>query len=208
MATKRVKYTPAVLARARKIKLVLTDVDGVLTDSSMNFFTTPDGKTVEIKKFSAYDGIAFHMLRDSGIQTGIITGGNAPATAHRAHSLGMDFLYYNFLSKKPPLEHILLKTGLKAQQVAYIGDDLIDIPILLRAGLACAVKNAREEVKQICHYTTAAESGQGVFREVAELVLRAQGFWDEVLAKARAGKIGLSRKKTPVLIDFKTWGLE
>ena len=208
MATTRIKYTPAVLARARKIKLVLTDVDGVLTDSSMNFFTTPEGKTVEIKKFSAYDGIAFHMLRDFGIQTGIITGGNAPATAHRANSLGMDFLYYNFLSKKPPLEDILFKTGLKAQQVAYIGDDLIDIPILLRAGLACAVKNAREEVKQLCHYTTAAASGQGVFREVAELVLRAQGFWGEVMARARTGEIGISRKKTPVLIDSKTWGLK
>ena len=185
--------------------MVITDVDGVLTDSSMNFFATPEAKVVEIKKFSAYDGIAFHMLRDFGIKTGIITGGNAPATAHRAKMLGMDYLYYNFLSKLPPLEDILMKTGLSERHVAYIGDDLIDLPVLRRVGLACAVKNARPEVLEASHYITAAESGAGAFREVAELILKSRGFWDEVMAKAHVGEIGMSIKKNPVIIDFKTW---
>ena len=200
-----IKHSDDVLKRAKKIKLLITDVDGVLTDSSMNFFTTPDGKTVEIKKFSAYDGIAFHMLRDFGIKTGIITGGNAPATEHRANMLGMDFLYYNFLSKLAAFEDILMKNGLNEEQVAYIGDDLIDLPPLSRAGLACAVQTARAEVKEISHYITAANSGAGAFREVAELLLKTQGFWDEVMAKAHMGEIGMSLKKNPVLIDCKTW---
>jgi YrbI family 3-deoxy-D-manno-octulosonate 8-phosphate phosphatase len=193
------------LQRAKKIKLVLTDVDGVLTDSSMNFFCTPENKLVEVKKFSAYDGIAFHMLRDFGIKTGIITGGNAPATEQRAKMLGMDYLYYNFLSKLPPLQDILMKSGLGSEQVAYIGDDLIDLPVMGRVGLACTVNNARPEVKEISHYIAQAAPGGGAFREVAELILKAQGFWDEVMAKANVGEIGLSLKKNPVCINFKTW---
>lgn len=198
-------YPDAIIEKAKKIKVVITDVDGVLTDASMNFLVTPENKLVELKRFNAYDGIAFHMLRDFGIKTGIITGGNAPATAHRAKMLGIDFLYYNFLSKLPPLEDILMKCGVSENQVAYIGDDLIDLPVMTRAGLACSVKNARKEVKEISHLVTQAEGGQGVFREVAELILKAQGFWDEVMAKANVGEIGLSRKKDPMLVDFKTW---
>jgi len=193
--------------KAKKIKLVLTDVDGVLTDASMNFFATPDGHVVEVKKFCAYDSIAFHMLRDFGIRTGIITGGNARATEFRAKTLGMDFLYYNFITKLPPLEDILMKTNLREDQVAFIGDDLIDLPVLTRVGLACCVSNAREEVKKVCHYITKAPSGAGAFREVTELVLKSQDFWGEVLAKANFGEIGLSLKKDPVLVDFKKWKL-
>jgi 3-deoxy-D-manno-octulosonate 8-phosphate phosphatase (KDO 8-P phosphatase) len=195
----------SVFDRAKKIKLVLTDVDGVLTDSSMNFFVSPDNKAVEIKKFNAYDGIAFHMLRDFGIRTGIITGGNAPATEFRVKSLGIDFLYYNFLSKLPPLEDIVMKTGVNLEQVAYIGDDLIDIPLIKRVGLACAVKNARPEVLEASHYITETPCGLGAFREVAELILKTKGLWDEVLAKANVGEIGLSMRREPVLVDFKTW---
>jgi len=200
-----IKYSDNILKRANKIKLLITDVDGVLTDSTMNFCTLPDGKTVEIKKFSAYDGVAFHMLRDFGIKTGIITAGNAPATEHRACMLGMDFLYYNFFSKLPPFEDLLMKTGLSEEQVAFIGDDLIDLPVLQRVGMACSVRNAREEVKQIAHLVTEANSGFGAFREVAELILKTQGFWDEVMAKAYMGEIGMSMKKKPVLTDGKTW---
>ncbi len=200
-----INYPASVLERAKKIKLVLTDVDGVLTDASMNFFSTPEGKVVEVKKFNAYDGISFHMLRDCGILSGIITGGNAPATEFRAKVLGMDFLYYNFLSKLPPLQDAVKKTGFSYEEIAFIGDDLIDIPALRKVGLACAVNTAREEVKSIVHYVTQAPAGQGVFREVTELVIKAQGKWDLVLAAAEKGSIGTSPKHTPVLEDFKQW---
>jgi 3-deoxy-D-manno-octulosonate 8-phosphate phosphatase (KDO 8-P phosphatase) len=169
----------------------------------MNFFAAPDNKIIEIKKFSAYDGIAFHMLRDCGIKTGIITGGNAPATDARAKSLGMNFLYHNFLSKLPPFDDILRRTNLKAEQAAYIGDDFIDLPVLRCAGLACAVKTARQETKEAAHYTTQAPAGQGVFREVAEFVLKTQGLWNIVMQNAAEGKIGRSPKTEIVFIDAK-----
>ncbi len=189
----------------KKIKAVLTDVDGVLTDSTMNFFVTPEGKTVEIKKFSAYDGIAFHMLRDCGIITGIITGGNAPATERRAASLGMDFLYYNFLSKLPPLRDFMKRAGLKAEEIVFIGDDFIDIPALKEVGLPCAVSNSRKEVKELCLYVTQTPGGKGAFREIAEQVLKAQGFWPQTMLSAQQGTIGKSKKKQTTVIDYKTW---
>lgn len=189
----------------KKIKAVLTDVDGVLTDSTMNFFVTPEGKTVEIKKFSAYDGIAFHMLRDCGIITGIITGGNAPATERRAASLGMDFLYYNFLSKLPPLQDFIKRSGLKAEEIIFIGDDFIDIPALKEVGLPCAVANSRQEVKDCCLYITQTPGGRGAFREVAEQVLKAQGCWPQTMLNAQQGAIGKSKKKQTTVIDYKSW---
>lgn len=200
-----IKYPPKAIRLAKKIKLVLTDVDGVLTDGSMNYFTTPRGETLEIKKFSAYDGISFHMLRDCGIKTGIITGGNAPATEHRSAALGMDFLYYNFLSKQPAIDDILARSGLKPEQIAFIGDDLIDLPVLRRVGFACCVRNGQPEVAKMCHYITKTIGGQGAFREVAELVLKAQGFWAGVMAKAEKGEIGSSRKNELAVIDYNTW---
>ncbi|MDR1684278.1 MAG: HAD hydrolase family protein [Elusimicrobiota bacterium] len=199
------KYSPEVIQRAKKIKVVLTDVDGVLTDASMNFFTTPAGATLEVKKFNAYDGIAFHMLRDSGIKTGIITGGNAPSTEYRAKALGMDYLYYNFLSKLQPLEDILIKAGVREDQVAFIGDDLIDLPVMMRVGLACCPGAARDEIKKYAHLMLHTPAGQGCYREVAELILKAQGSWDEVIAKANVGEIGLSRKKETLVVNFKDW---
>lgn len=198
-----IKYPQKVINLAKNIKMVLTDVDGVLTDGSMNYFTTPGEDTVEIKKFSAYDGISFHMLRDCGIKTGIITGGNAPATAYRAAALGMDYLYYNFFSKQPAFEDILKRSGIRPEQVAFIGDDFIDIPVLRRVGMACCVSNGRPEIAQMCHYVTQAIGGQGAFREVAEMVLKAQGFWDKMMENAEKGTIGHSRKNDVVIVDYK-----
>lgn len=197
------KKTAAILKKAKKIKMLITDVDGVLTDATMNFFATPSGKIAEVKKFCAYDGLACHMLRDGGIKSAIITGGNAPATEHRFRSLGMDFLYYNYLSKGPALEDILKKTGLKKEEIAYIGDDFIDMPVMLKAGLACAVKTSVPEVKKIAHYITKKEGGKGSFREVAELLLKAQGKWPQTIQNAKNGNIGKSPKPRMQIIDFK-----
>ncbi|MBQ4494022.1 MAG: HAD hydrolase family protein [Elusimicrobiaceae bacterium] len=192
-----------ILKRAKKIKMLLTDVDGVLTDATMNFFTNPNKEMLEVKKFCAYDGLACHMLRDAGIKSAIITGGNAPATEKRAASLGMDFLYYNYLSKGPAFKDILKKTGLKAEEVAYIGDDFIDMPVLLQAGLACAVKTSIPEVKKIAHYITKKEGGRGAFREVAELLLKAQGKWPKTIENAKNGNIGKSPKPTLQVVNYK-----
>ncbi len=191
------------IQRAKKIKLLLTDVDGVLTDGSMNFTTTPEGKFMELKRFNAYDGVAFHILRDCGLQCGIITGGNAPATEYRANALGMNYLYYNFLSKLDPLEDLVKRTGITFEQIAYIGDDLIDYPVLQRVGLACAVKSGCEDCKKIAHYITKKEGGQGVFREVAELLLKAQGFWPAVIKSAEMGTIGTSPKPSLLVVNRK-----
>ncbi len=192
-------------SKLKKIKAVLTDVDGVLTDSTMNFFVTPQGQTVEVKKFSAYDGIAFHLLRDAGFITGIITGGNAPATEWRFRSLGVDFLYYNFLSKLTPLQDFMERTGLKAEEIIFVGDDLIDMQALNIVGVPCATQNACTEVKSSAVYITQKAGGKGAFREVAELVLKAQGLWPQMLKNAQEGKIGHSAKKKLQVIDYKTW---
>ena len=197
------KKTANILKKAKKIKMLITDVDGVLTDATMNFFATPQKEIVEVKKFCAYDGLACHMLRDGGIKSAIITGGNAPATEHRASSLGMDFLYYNYLSKGQALQDILKKTGLKAQEIAYIGDDFIDIPVMLEAGLACAVKTSVPEVKKIAHYITKKEGGKGAFREVCELLLKAQGKWKQTVKNAQSGNIGKSPKPKTQIVNFK-----
>lgn len=197
------KKTAAILKKAKKIKMLITDVDGVLTDATMNFFATPKKEIVEIKKFCAYDGLACHMLREGGIKSAIITGGNAPATENRASSLGMDFLYYNYLSKGPALKDILKRSGLKAQEIAYIGDDFIDIPVMLEAGLACAVKTSVPEVKKIAHYITKKEGGKGAFREVTELLLKAQGKWPQTIKKARLGQIGKTPKPKIQVVNFK-----
>ncbi len=189
--------------KIKKIKAVITDVDGVLTDATMNFFSTPTGKIAEVKKFCAYDGIGFILLRDFGFKTGIITGGNAPATEHRAETLGLDFLYYNYLDKLPALKDLMARCNLKAEEIAFIGDDLIDIPALKYVGLACAVNNAVPEVKSEADYITQVDGGKGAFREVAELVLKMQGFWPKALRESEEGTIGRSPKRPLVVIDFK-----
>jgi YrbI family 3-deoxy-D-manno-octulosonate 8-phosphate phosphatase len=188
--------------RAKKIKLVLTDVDGVLTDASMSFFAAPQGGTREIKTFNAYDGIAAHMLRDCGIKSGIITGGCAPATETRAEQLGMYFLYYNCLDKLPALEDVLARTGLKAEETAFIGDDLIDIPVLRRVGLAVCVANARKEARDVCHIVLETEGGKGAFRDACEIVLKAQGYWTKTLKNAYEGNIGLSKKEKLAVTEY------
>lgn len=197
------KKTANTLKKAKKIKMLITDVDGVLTDATMNFFATPSGKIAEVKKFCAYDGLACHMLRDGGIKSAIITGGNAPATEKRAASLGMDFLYYNYLSKTPALQDILKRTGFKKEEIAYIGDDFIDMPVMLEVGLSCAVKTSMPEVKKIAHYITKTAGGKGAFREVTELLLKAQNKWNKTIKNAKEGNIGKTPKPKLKIVNYK-----
>ena len=169
------------LARAKKIKLFLMDVDGVLTDGKMYYLPGRDSGMVEFKAFHALDGIGLRLLNQFGIVTGVITGRESPGTEERAKGLGMTYAYQGFLSKLDPLHRILADTGLKPENVAYMGDDWTDIPVLKQAGLACAPHNALPEVKRASHLVTAKDGGLGAVREVCDFLLKSQGHWGTVM---------------------------
>jgi 3-deoxy-D-manno-octulosonate 8-phosphate phosphatase (KDO 8-P phosphatase) len=170
-------------ARARKVKLLLMDVDGVLTDGRL--FMVPDGQggMCETKGFDSQDGIALQWLNWFGIQTGVISGRNSPATVERARQVKMTYIDQGHIEKVPILEEILGKAGVTGEQVAYIGDDLTDTVIMRRVGLTFATANARPEVKKVALATTDATGGSGAVREVIEFLLEAQGAWPELLKK-------------------------
>lgn len=167
--------------RAKKIKIFLMDVDGVLTDGKLYYLPGRDSGMVEFKAFHALDGIGLRLLNQFGIVTGVITGRESPGTEERAKDLGMSYAYQGFLSKLDPLERILADTGLAPENVAYMGDDWTDIPVLKRAGLACAPANALCEVKAAAQLVTAKEGGMGAVREACDLILKSQGHWDTVM---------------------------
>lgn len=172
-----------VIALASKIRLLLMDVDGVLTDGRLYNVPGPDGNMVETKGFDSQDGIALQWLSWKGIKTGLISGRNSPATVERARQCKFAYVYQGHIEKIPILEEILADAGISSDQVAYIGDDFTDVVIMHRVGLAIATGNARQEVKQNAHFITKAVGGSGAVREVVELLLRSQGYWNEILAK-------------------------
>ena len=172
--------------RARKIRLLLMDVDGVLTDGRVWLQSWPDGTAHEIKGFHAHDGAALKFAHHGGIRTGVITGRDSPAMKRRAKETWMDFVYQGRGEKLPAFEEILRKARLRAEEVCYIGDDLPDLPVMARAGLAVAVANSALEVKRAAHYVTRSRGGDGAVREVVELLLKAQGKWAKVIPRARA----------------------
>jgi 3-deoxy-D-manno-octulosonate 8-phosphate phosphatase (KDO 8-P phosphatase) len=180
------KISPALKKRAAQIKLLLMDVDGTMTDGGVLLLSQPDGSALEIKKFDAHDGQGLTLAHTAGISTGCITGRESPALLRRAHEMKMDYVYMKIPLKMPAYEEILVKAGLKDAEVAYVGDDLPDIPILKRVGLAVAVGDAVADVKKIAHYTTKAHAGRGAIREAIELILKSKGIWDELIDKARA----------------------
>jgi 3-deoxy-D-manno-octulosonate 8-phosphate phosphatase (KDO 8-P phosphatase) len=180
------KISPALKKRAAQIKLLLMDVDGTMTDGGVFLLSQPDGSALEIKKFDAHDGQGLTLAHTAGIRTGCITGRESPALLRRAHEMKMDYIYMKIPLKMPAYEEILAKAGLKDAEVAYVGDDLPDIPILKRVGLAVAVGDAVADVKKIAHYTTKAHAGRGAIREAIELILKSKGIWDELIDKARA----------------------
>jgi 3-deoxy-D-manno-octulosonate 8-phosphate phosphatase (KDO 8-P phosphatase) len=180
------KISPALKKRAAQIKLILMDVDGTMTDGSVTLLSQPDGSALEIKTFDAHDGQGLTLAYTAGIRTGCITGRESSALQRRAKEMKMEFVYMKIPLKMPAYEEILQKTGLADSAVAYVGDDLPDIPVLKRVGLAVAVGDAVTEVKKAAHYTTKALAGHGAIREAIELVLKSQGVWDEIIDKARA----------------------
>ncbi len=171
------------LERAARIQLLLMDVDGVLTNGLVYFVPGKDGSAFESKGFSSHDGLAFHLLNAVGIKTGFISGRESEAVRERAENMKVSYIYEGHLKKEPIFEEILQKANLTAGQVAYIGDDLTDIPLIKRAGLGVAVANARQEVKVVADFITEARGGEGAVREVVELILKAQNKWEKVLSK-------------------------
>ena len=171
---------------AANVSLLLMDVDGVLTDGKLINLPAPGGGIFETKAFDSQDGIALQWLNWKGIQAGLISGRVSPATEERARQCHFAYIYQGHIEKVPILEEILSKSGLTSSQVAYVGDDLTDIVVMRRVGLAIATANARPEVKQCAHYVTTLEGGKGAIREVAELLLRAQGPWPDLLRKYEA----------------------
>lgn len=169
--------------RASKIKLILMDVDGVLTDGKLFYFPGPDGKATEFKGFSSQDGLGFHMLHWSGIKTGLISGRDSPAVTERASILKITYVYQGFLEKIATYEEILKKENLTDERVAFIGDDFTDFPLIKRSGLGVCVADGRPEMQARADYVTTAIGGSGALREVAELVLKSSGLWQPMLAK-------------------------
>ena len=164
------------------VKLVLMDVDGVLTDGRFYFLPSGvPGQLIETKAFDSQDGLALQWLRQYDISAGLISGRDSPATAERASSAGFRYVFQGHLEKKAILNQILEDSGVGPEAVLYIGDDLTDLGIMRRVGVAIAVANARPQVKRACHFVTDAAGGAGAVREVIELLLQAKGVWDEIL---------------------------
>jgi 3-deoxy-D-manno-octulosonate 8-phosphate phosphatase (KDO 8-P phosphatase) len=166
-----------ILERAAHIRLVIFDVDGVLTDGSL--FIGDDGQ--EYKAFHSRDGHGMKMLQASGVEIGIITGRTSQVVTHRMDSLGIRHVYQGKLEKLPAFEELVAKLGLRPHQVAYAGDDVVDLPVMRRVGLAIAVQDAHPLVKQHAHWTTDHGGGRGAARDVSELIMRAQGNLDAQL---------------------------
>ena len=163
--------------RARRIKLLLMDCDGVLTDGRL--WLTGDGD--EQKAFHVRDGQGIALLHQAGIKTGIISGRASSATERRAQELKISFVRQGAKDKIEAFEEILTRAGVSANECAYIGDDVGDIPVMNQVGLAVAVADAVEEAKRAAQYLTKANGGHGAVREVCELILKAQGRWKELV---------------------------
>ena len=193
-------------ARAKKIKLLLFDVDGVMTDGTIWLFPAPTGaqrstddqarahadkggfgiisqSVIEAKGFHAHDGSGMSMARIGGLKLGIITKRISETVALRARDLKLEHVYQGAHDKVSAFEEILQKEHLDAKQAAYVGDDVIDLPVMRCCGLAIATANAREEVKAEAHYVTKHRGGEGACRDAVEYILRAQGTWEEAVNK-------------------------
>ena len=181
------------IARARKIKLLLFDVDGVLTDGKLYFIPedaqrpksaaaerTAQGQ-IEVKGFHAHDGVANSLARIAGLKTGLITRRSSETVTLRARDLKIEHVRQGVRDKRAALEELVKEERLHPAEAAFVGDDIIDLPAMRAAGLAIAVQNARAEVKREAHYITPHGGGEGGFRDAVEFILKAQGKWKKAL---------------------------
>lgn len=163
--------------RAARIKLLLMDCDGVLTDGRI--WVLEEGG--DQKAFYTRDGLGIELLHRAGLKSGIISGRTSSAVERRARGLGMSFIWQGSEDKHKAFADTLVQAGLSNAEVAYVGDDLNDIPLMLQSGLGVAVANAALETREHAHYVTDARGGRGAVREVVELILKSQGRWDDLI---------------------------
>lgn len=163
--------------RASRIKLLLMDCDGVLTNGRIWILEDGDDQ----KTFNTRDGLGLELLHRAGLSSGVISGRESSALQQRAEALGVLFIYQGVENKIAAFEHILAKAAIEASEVGFIGDDLNDIPLMRRSELAVAVADATEETKEHAHFVTRAKGGDGAVRETIELILKAQHRWDELV---------------------------
>jgi len=166
----------ALRRRILPVRLMIFDVDGVLTDGNITY--CDDGS--QTKTFNSQDGHGIKMLQRSGVEVALVTGRYCKAVEHRARSLGVARVYQDALVKMDSYRELLEETGLQDEQTGYAGDDLIDIPVMRRAGLAVAVPNAVPQVASYAHYVTRSPGGAGAAREICDLILQVQGNWDRL----------------------------
>jgi len=186
MPIREVKFPAKVLRRAKPVRVLLMDVDGTMTPGEVCLQSFPDGSVAELKIFNAHDGAGIKLAGIMGIRTGLITGRDSTATARRAREASMEFVVQGQPKKLEAYKAILVRAGVTDEEVAYVGDDLPDLPILQRAGLSVAVGDAVPEVKRVAHYITTVDGGKGAVREVVELILKAQGKWKKAIPQAIA----------------------
>ena len=167
------------LPRAKGLKLFLLDVDGVLTDGTITY--THEGN--EIKSFHTRDGLGIRLLMESGVEVGIITARESEAVNRRVQDLGIRYVFQKAKNKLEIFEQLLVKLGLEPSEVGYMGDDWLDLPLLVRVGFAATVEDAVPEVLQLVHYVSKRKGGRGAVREVCELILEAKGTHIKLLEK-------------------------
>ncbi len=173
------KHLQDILERAARTRLVIFDVDGVLTDGSL--FLGDDGQ--EYKAFNSRDGHGIAMLRRTPVQIAIITGRRSRVVEHRMADLGVQHVYQGRRDKLPAFREVLETLGVGSEQTAYVGDDVVDLPVMVRVGLAVAVQDAHPLVKRHAHWITASPGGRGAAREVCELLMEGHGVLEETLAE-------------------------
>lgn len=167
-----------IIEKAKNIKLVIFDVDGVMTDSSL--FMGDDGQ--EYKAFNSKDGHGLRMLQECGVMAAIITGRKSNLVAHRMKDLGIELVYQGYRDKTPAFEDLMKKIDLSIDQIAYVGDDVVDLPVMSRVGFAIAVQDAHPFVKQHSHWIAPRDGGRGAVRDICEFILEAQGTLADKLA--------------------------
>jgi 3-deoxy-D-manno-octulosonate 8-phosphate phosphatase (KDO 8-P phosphatase) len=167
----------AIVEKAKKLKLLILDVDGVLTDGKLFF----DNQGNEYKSFHARDGHGIKLLRQTGVEVAVISGRKSSSVALRMKNLGIEYVYQGHENKQAAFDEIIEKTGITPEQAAHVGDDLLDLPIMMRVGLAIAVNDANFAVKQRAHWCTTLPGGHGAVREVCDFIMQAQGRFDDIV---------------------------
>jgi len=164
-------------ASLKQVQMLVLDVDGVLTDGRLTY--TDSGE--QIKSFLSRDGLGIKLLMKNNIQVAIITGRTSGALVHRCRNLGIDLLFDGIQDKAAAMDQISARTGISLSAMAFVGDDLIDLPAMTRAGVAVAVADAADEVKSRADIITRTRGGRGAVREICEAILKARGLWEKVL---------------------------